>query len=50
MANVNKADADVIDIIKHEYGHTLQLHELGIIDYMLCIFIPSWQEWGTGLY
>ena len=35
------------DIVRHEYGHTLQLKQLGVIDYALCIALPSWQEWGT---
>ena len=34
------------DIVRHEYGHTLQLKQLGVIDYALCIALPSWQEWG----
>ena len=35
------------DIVRHEYGHTLELKQLGVIDYALCIALPSWQEWGT---
>ena len=38
------------DIIRHEYGHTKQMEQLGVIDYLLCIGIPSWQKWGTGEY
>jgi len=42
-----KADKDTV---RHEYGHTKQLDELGIIKYTLCVGIPSWQEWGTDNY
>lgn len=35
------------DMLRHEYGHVLQMRELGVVDYALCIFLPSWQEWGT---
>ena len=38
------------DIIRHEYGHTKQLDDLGVIKYALCIGLPSWQMWGTGNY
>ena len=38
------------DMVRHEYGHTVQLKELGIVNYSLCIMIPSWQMWGTGEY
>mgnify|MGYP003547367073 FL=1 len=38
------------DMVRHEYGHTLQLKELGVINYTLCIGIPSFFEWGSGEY
>ena len=41
---------DSEDIIRHEYGHTKQLDDLGVIKYALCIGLPSWQMWGTGRY
>ena len=38
------------DVVRHEYGHTKQLKQLGIINYALCIGLPSWKEWGSGEY
>ena len=38
------------DVVRHEYGHTKQLEQLGVINYALCIGIPSWLQWGTGEY
>ena len=38
------------DVIRHEYGHTKQLEQLGIVNYALCIGLPLWQQWGTGEY
>ncbi len=38
------------DIVRHEYGHFKQLQELGLINYALCIGLPSWKQWGTGEY
>ena len=38
------------DVVRHEYGHTIQLKQLGVVDYALCIGLPSWQQWGTGEY
>ena len=38
------------DMVRHEYGHTVQLKELGLINYALCIAIPSAEEWGHGEY
>ena len=38
------------DIVRHEYGHTKQLERLGLMKYMLCIGLPSWQEWGSKDY
>jgi len=38
------------DVVRHEYGHVKQLEQLGIINYALCISIPSWLEFGTGEY
>ena len=42
--------ADAEDIVRHEYGHTVQLKELGVLNYTLGIMIPSWLEWGGGDY
>ncbi len=38
------------DVVRHEYGHTRQLEYLGVVNYALCIGLPSWQEWGSGEY
>ena len=38
------------DVLRHEYGHTKQLEQLGLLNYALCIGLPSWQQWGTGEY
>jgi len=35
------------DEVRHEYGHTMQLAQLGMLKYTLCIFIPSMFEWGS---
>ena len=35
------------DEVRHEYGHTVQLKQLGIVKYALCIGIPSLFEWGS---
>lgn len=35
------------DIIRHEYGHTVQLAQLGVVKYALCIGLPSLFEWGS---
>ena len=36
-----------MDEVRHEYGHTVQLSQLGIINYIICIAIPSMFEWGN---
>lgn len=38
------------DIVRHEYGHTKQLQELGIVKYAIDIGIPSALEIGGGDY
>ena len=38
------------DVIRHEYGHSIQFKQLGLINYALSIGIPSWQNWGSGSY
>ena len=38
------------DVARHEYGHTVQLQQLGIVKYALCIGLPSWLEWGSKDY
>ena len=35
------------DEVRHEYGHTKQLRELGAIKYLLCIGVPSYYQWGS---
>ena len=35
------------DVVRHEYGHIQQLKMLGIVNFALCIGLPSWREWGT---
>ena len=41
---------DRVEIIRHEYGHTVQLDYLGPIKYFFCIFIPSADKWGNAPY
>lgn len=38
------------DIVRHEYGHTVQLKRLGPVRYVLYIGLPSWRQWGGGAY
>ena len=38
------------DVVRHEYGHTEQLKQLGVVKYTLCIGLPSLLMWGTGYY
>ena len=38
------------DVVRHEYGHTKQLQELGPIKYALAIGLPSALEMGGGDY
>ena len=42
------------DIVRHEYGHTKQLQELGAINYLITVGIPSvfnlGEKWGNGQY
>ena len=35
------------DMVRHEYGHTKQLDQLGLVKYTLCIGVPSMFEWGS---
>ena len=44
----NRADPE--DVVRHEYGHTQQLQELGIVKYAIDIGIPSALEIGGGDY
>jgi len=41
-------------IVRHEYGHTKQLKELGVINYLFTVAIPSafdlGDKWGDGIY
>ena len=34
-------------MVRHEYGHAIQMQRLGIIRYTSNILIPSWLQWGT---
>ena len=38
------------DVVRHEYGHTRQLQELGVVRYAIDIGIPSALEIGGGDY
>lgn len=38
------------DIVRHEYGHTRQLQQLGVVKYSMDILVPSWLEVGGGDY
>ena len=35
------------DMVRHEYGHAVQMKQLGILKYTTNIFLPSWLEWGS---
>ena len=35
------------DVVRHEYGHAVQFEQLGLVNYSLCIGLPSWLEWGS---
>ena len=39
-----------ISTLRHEFGHNIQQLVLGPIKYLLCIGLPSWQEWSTRTY
>ena len=41
---------DPKDVVRHEYGHTQQLKQLGVIKFAIYIGIPSWLDLGTGDY
>ncbi len=36
---------NIKELIRHEYGHTVQLQQLGFLRYLLFIGIPSWKQW-----
>ena len=38
------------DIVRHEYGHVVQMKQLGVIKYAIDIFLPSALEYGGGDY
>ena len=38
------------DVVRHEYGHALQLKEMGLIKYTMFIGIPSLLNLGDGYY
>ena len=33
------------DIVRHEYGHVVQLKQVGLFNYLLGIGLPSWRKW-----
>lgn len=33
------------ELVRHEYGHTEQLRQLGLLRYLIFIGIPSWKQW-----
>ena len=35
------------DMLRHEYGHAVQMKKLGVVKYLTNILIPSWREWGS---
>ena len=39
-----------INTLRHEFGHNIQQLILGPIKYLLCIGLPSWQEWSNRPY
>ncbi len=43
-------DVEAQDVVRHEYGHTQQLKQLGVIKFAIYIGIPSWLDLGTGNY
>ena len=38
------------DVVRHEYGHVVQMKQLGVIKYAIDIFLPSALEYGGGDY
>ena len=38
------------DVVRHEYGHTKQMEQLGVVKYAINIGLPSWLDLGTGEY
>lgn len=38
------------DVVRHEYGHTKQLQQLGVVKYVIDIGVPSALEIGGGSY
>ena len=44
-ATNNIANAE--DVVRHEYGHSKQMEELGVVNYTLCILVPSYLELGS---
>jgi len=42
----NKRD-NPADVVRHEYGHVMQLLQLGLLNYALCIGLPSADTWGS---
>ena len=50
LTRVKRKDEDFMDVVRHEYGHTRQLKQLGILNYALYIGWPSWQNLGSGEY
>ena len=38
------------DVVRHEYGHVVQMKQLGVFKYAIDIFLPSALEYGGGDY
>ena len=38
---MGNGDSITSDVVKHEYGHTVQLKELGLVTYALTVATPS---------
>ena len=35
------SDVSSPDVVQHEYGHTVQLEQVGLVDYLTCVGAPS---------
>ncbi len=50
MRTYDEKGYDNSHYIMHEYGHTVQLNEMGAMKYLFCVGIPSVFEWGSDSY
>ena len=41
---------DPEDEVRHEYGHTIQLRQMGVLKYLIRIGLPSWTSKAPGPY